>query len=122
MKSGYRIVWTNHSLNELQNTIHYLEENWTVKELQNLATSIEEAISLISHNPYLFQVSDIKRNVRRVIIAKHNTLYYRLKEDQIEILSFFSHRQSLKKSIKFPLLPPFDMFPSLLFGVKRKAC
>lgn len=97
MKSGYRIVWTNHALNELQNTIHYLEENWTVKELQNLATSIEEAISLISHNPYLFQVSDIKRNIRRVIIAKHNTLYYRLKEDQIEILSFFSHRQSPKK-------------------------
>ncbi|CAM3484065.1 type II toxin-antitoxin system RelE/ParE family toxin [Aquirufa ecclesiirivi] len=97
MKSGYRIVWTNHALTELQNTIHYLEENWTGKELQNLATNIEEAISLISHNPYLFQVSEIKRNIRRVTIAKHNTLYYRLKEDQIEILSFFSHRQSPEK-------------------------
>lgn len=61
MKNGYRIVWTNHSLNELPNTIHYLEENWTVKELQNLATKNEEVISLISHNPNLFQVSDFKK-------------------------------------------------------------
>ncbi|MHA8086204.1 type II toxin-antitoxin system RelE/ParE family toxin [Aquirufa sp. Wall-65K1] len=97
MKSGYRIFWTDHALNELHNTIQYLQENWTTKELQNLATKIEEVISLISHNPYLFQVSGFKKNVRRVVIARHNSLYYQIKENQIEILSFFSHRQSLKK-------------------------
>jgi plasmid stabilization system protein ParE len=61
MKSGYKIYWTDFALKELADTIAYLEENWTVKELQNLASEIEENLLLISQNPYLFQSSDVKK-------------------------------------------------------------
>ena len=55
MKNGYKILWTDFALKELENTIEYLEENWTEKELQNLALNIEETLKLISQNPELFQ-------------------------------------------------------------------
>ena len=97
MKSGYRILWTDFALSELEKTIEYLEENWTEKELRNLATKLEEILSLISQNPNLFQASEIKKDIRRVVILIHNTLYYRIVNDQIEIISFFSNRQSPKK-------------------------
>ena len=97
MTNGYKILWTDFALSELENTIEYLEENWTERELRNLALEIEETLSLISHNPNLFQTSDVKKDIRRVVIAKHNTLYYRVKNNTIEILSFFSNRQSPKK-------------------------
>ena len=97
MKSGYRILWTDFALSELEKTIEYLEENWTEKELRNLATKLEEILSLISQNPNLFQASEIKKDIRRVVILTHNTLYYRIVNDQIEIISFFSNRQSPKK-------------------------
>jgi plasmid stabilization system protein ParE len=82
---------------ELEDTIEYLEENWTEKELQNLALNIEETLKLITQNPELFQVSEIKKNIRRAIIFSHNTMYYRVKNNQIEIISFFSNRQNPKK-------------------------
>ena len=41
MKSGYEIHWTDNALKKLQKTIAYLEENWTEKELQNLATQLD---------------------------------------------------------------------------------
>lgn len=34
MKSGYKILWTDHALSELENTVIYLEENWTERELK----------------------------------------------------------------------------------------
>ena len=29
MKNGYKILWTDNALNELEITIKYLQENWT---------------------------------------------------------------------------------------------
>jgi plasmid stabilization system protein ParE len=97
MKNGYKILWTDNALIELEKTIEYLEENWTETALQNLAFNLEETLSLVSQNPNLFQVSDTKKEIRRVIVLSHNTLYYRFGNNQIEIISFFSNRQSPKK-------------------------
>ena len=97
MKNGYKIVWSDFALDELQKTITHLEENWTEKELRKLAIRLENTLILISKNPFLFQASNIKLDLRRVVILKHNTLYYRLKKDTIEIISFFSNRQSPRK-------------------------
>ena len=97
MANGYKILWTDFALSELEKTIEYLEENWTERELRNLAIEIEETLNLLSHNPNLFQKSDIKKEIRRVVVAKHNTLYYRINNNSIEIISFFSNRQSPKK-------------------------
>jgi plasmid stabilization system protein ParE len=97
MKSGYKIFWTNNALNELEKTIEYLRENWTAKDISNFALKLEDTIALISRNPNLFPKSGIKRNVYRAIVAKHNTLFYRIEKDSVQILSLFSHRQSRKK-------------------------
>ncbi|MDO5523824.1 MAG: type II toxin-antitoxin system RelE/ParE family toxin [Bacteroidia bacterium] len=96
MKSGYKIHWTAHALDELNQTIRYLEENFSDKEIQKLAQKIENTAKLISQNPRLFPKSD-KKNVHKVVILKFNTLYYRIKSDYIEILSFFSNRQNPRK-------------------------
>ena len=97
MKSGYKILWTDFALKELEKTIEYLEENWSEKELRNLAENIEEKLALISQNPNLFQASGHKKEIRRVVILTYNKLYYRVTNEQIEIISFFSNRQSPKK-------------------------
>lgn len=93
MKSGYKILWTDHALSELKDTIEYLEENWNDRELQNFSPELDHTIELISKKPTIFQVSKMKKNVRRAVVAKFNNLYYQENNDTIEILSFFSNRQ-----------------------------
>jgi len=75
MKSGYKILWTNNALKELESTIEYLIKKWTDKEIQNLALRIEETLELISNNPNMFQSSDVKKNIRRAVISKYSTMY-----------------------------------------------
>lgn len=97
MKSGYEIFWTDFALEELEKTIEHLKANWTEKELKNLALHLEETLHLISQNPQLFQRSEIKKDIRRVVVLSHNTLYYRIKKNTIEVISFFLNRQNPKK-------------------------
>lgn len=97
MKSGYEILWTDNALNELAKTIIYLEENWTEKELKTLALKLEHTLNLISRNPFLFQISDSKKEIRRAVVLTLNTLYYQIKENKVEVLSFFSNRQNPNK-------------------------
>jgi len=62
---------------------------WTEREMRNLSNEIERTLSLISKNPELFQKSKVNNGVRRAVIMKYNSLYYRKNNDIIEVLSFF---------------------------------
>jgi plasmid stabilization system protein ParE len=93
MESGYSIRWTDNALQELADTIDYLLINFTEKETGFLANEIERITFLIASNPALFPESGIKKGVRKVVVAKYNTLYYRINNKSVEILSFFSNRQ-----------------------------
>ncbi len=97
MENGFNIYWTDNALAELEITFEYLETNFTLTELNFLAKEIDKIISLISVNPKLFPESEIKKGIRKVVIAKYNTMYYRLNKKSIEIISFFSNRQSPTK-------------------------
>ncbi|MBI9036609.1 MAG: type II toxin-antitoxin system RelE/ParE family toxin [Bacteroidales bacterium] len=98
MKSGYKIKWTDNALTELEKIYQYLEENWTSEELNKLSLEIERTVNLISNYPNIFPVSE-RKNIRKVIVKRFNTLYYREKGQTIEILSFFSNRQSPEKRL-----------------------
>ena len=96
MKSGYKIVWTSHALSELTQTLQYIHQHFSDREIKKLAQKIENTTELIAQNPKLFPLSE-KKNVCRAVIMRYNTLYYRIKQNHIEILSFFSNRQNPKK-------------------------
>ena len=97
MKSGYKIEWTDNALKELKATFNYLEDNWTERELSRLANELERILNLISINPGLFPVSE-KQNIRRAVVKKLNSLYYReIAGNRVEIISFFANRQNPDK-------------------------
>src|SRR5690554_4925068 len=102
MKSGYKIKWTTNALKELAETIEYLENNFTDREINRLGMKIEQTIQLISQNPALFPESSFK-NVRRAVILKFNTIYYRVSDDIVEILSFFQTDKILTKERYFKI-------------------
>ena len=95
MRSGYRILWTDHALDELDATVDYLQLKFSRAEISRLATAIESTISNIASNPLMYPESGKASGVRRAVILRFNSLYYRLNSDSesIEIISFFSNRR-----------------------------
>ena len=96
MKSGYRITWTDHTLEELSQAFEYLQSNFSEKEANHLANEIESVICYISKYPKIYPESSQQNGVRRAVVARFNTLYYsvNIEKNQIEILSFFSNREN----------------------------
>ena len=97
MKSGYRILWTDHAISELKETIDYLENNWTEKELRKFSAKLDHTIELISKSPEIFPDSFEKKGIRKAVVEKHNSLYYRINRNSIEIISLFSNRKDPNK-------------------------
>lgn len=83
-------------MEELSETVGYLEREFYQKETDILGDEIERISSIISQNPNIFPHSD-RLKTRKAVILKFNTLYYRIMNDKVEILSFFSNRQSPDK-------------------------
>lgn len=101
MAVGYNVYWTEHALNELNLTFDYLENTFSIDVLTNLAQEIEIVIWLITQFPFLFPEVPNLNGIRRVVVLKYNTLYYRVDSQMltIEILSFFSNRQNPDKVV-----------------------
>src|SRR5436190_23652216 len=93
MKTVYKVFWTDHALEELKTAFQYLELNFSGNETSLLANKIESVLSYISKHPNLYPESSEKMGVRRAVVARFNTMYYRVNsaKKQIEILSFFAN-------------------------------
>lgn len=88
-----RIVWTTEADLTYGNVILYLEKKWSEKEIRNFVTRVSEVLNLLSQNPQLYRRSK-KKNIYQAVITKHTTLYYKLKNDSIDLLTFWDNRQS----------------------------
>lgn len=100
MKSGYKILWSDHAIFELKETIEYLENKWTEKELRTFSVKLDHTIELISKSPEIFPISIEKNNIRKAVVEKHNNLYYRINKNTIEIISLYANRKNpIKKKI-----------------------
>lgn len=97
MKSGFKIFWTDHALYELKETIEYLENKWTERELRIFSAKLDHTIELISKSPEMFPISLSRKRVHKAVVEKHNTLYYRVNNETIEIISLFSNRKNPNK-------------------------
>lgn len=94
-----KVRWTSTSKVTYLDVLSYLDENWTKRELQNFVDTVEKVISQIVAEPYMFEASNKKKNIRKGFVTKYNTLYYRIKprKKEIELLTFWDNRQDPNK-------------------------
>ena len=97
MRNGYKIVWSDEALENLEKIIHYLESNWTEKELKRFFSRLEKRIRLISQRPQIFPESQAKSSIKKSVLSKQTTIYYKIGKDTVEIVTFFDNRQNPEK-------------------------
>lgn len=97
MISGFKIQWTDHALSELSVTVKYLEKNWSERELIQFSNVVDNTIEIISRHPEIYPVSNKKKKIRKAVVDKNNTIYYRIINDSIQILSVFGTKQDPAK-------------------------
>lgn len=94
-----KVSWTPKARFTYFRVLEYLDEAWTIREIQNFVDRTEKTLSQIVKTPEMFEASRKKKNVRKGLITKHNTLYYRIRirKQEIELITFWDNRQNPKK-------------------------
>lgn len=93
---AFVIRWTKRADITFAKIVSYLEKEWTEKEVGNFVKKTFIVINLISHNPEMFPATKGK-DVRKGLISKQNSLIYRIKKKEIELLFFWDNRQNPRR-------------------------
>jgi len=97
MKNTFKIIWTDRALSDLRNIVTYLEENWTVKEIQKFARLLDLQLNRLINHPFLFPESNKFKKIRKSVLTRQISIYYRVINNEIQIISLFDNRQNPKK-------------------------
>ena len=86
------IIWTNRAINEYENVILYLLEEWTAKEAQKFIDHSNSVLSKICITPYMFKASQTHSYMHKGKITKHSSFIYQVDNNEIIILRVIDNR------------------------------
>lgn len=87
------VIWSPSSEKDFISILNYLKMNWGITVERNFIDISEKLVIQISNNPRQFPLIQRKKKVRKCIITKHNTLFYRDKQKFVEIIRIYDTRQ-----------------------------
>jgi len=94
-----QIIWSPLSEKDFENILDYLKSNWDKKVVEKFIDITDQLIYQISINPKQYPIINKSKRIRKCVITKHNTLFYRDRKDFIDVLRLFDTRQDPKKLI-----------------------
>jgi plasmid stabilization system protein ParE len=90
--ASYSIIWSPTAKISYYKILEYLNDNWTIKELEAFVKRTEEVIDHIYKNPLLYPYSK-ESDTHKCVVVKQVSLFYRIKNNGIELLVFWDTRQ-----------------------------
>jgi len=76
--------------------LEYIFKEFGQKKAKEIYDRIEKIISEISKKPEMYQASKKQKGLRKCVFSKQTSIYYRIKEDCIEVVSFRPNRKNPK--------------------------
>jgi plasmid stabilization system protein ParE len=67
------------------------------KRAKEIYLSIENTLDLISKSPEMYRTSNRREGLRKCTFSKQTSIYYRIKEEHTEVVSFRPNRKDPKK-------------------------
>jgi len=88
------ISWTPRATRDLANLLEYLSFEWSQAVVSAFTLELEFQIDLIRSFPELGVASRRNPLIRKILVSKHNALYYMVDGTHILILNIFDTRRS----------------------------
>lgn len=78
----------------------FLLENWSEEVKSTFIKKLDSSIRIIREKPEIFPKSKVANGLRKCVITKQTTLFYRFNSSKIDVVSIFDTRQNPKKISK----------------------
>jgi plasmid stabilization system protein ParE len=91
------IVFSKRATLKLEGLLHYLETEWSLKVKHSFIARLDNALFQIAKMPENCPVSHKKKGVYKCLVSKQTSLFYRINDKEIEIITLFDNRQKPSK-------------------------
>lgn len=82
---------------KLDKLFGYLIQEWSVKVKNEFVEKLDNCIDIIQQQPEAFPESNKRLGLRKCVVTKQTTLYYRFNSKRINIVTLFDTRQNPKR-------------------------
>jgi plasmid stabilization system protein ParE len=89
---AYQIVPKERFKKKVIKVLEYLEREWSHKVAAEFLRKIDNKFDILSKQPMIGRPSQKYKNVRGIIITRHNKMYYRIQGNKIIIINLFDTR------------------------------
>ena len=90
-------IFSSRSKLQLDSLLDYLEIRFSVSSKKKFVLKLDKVIVIIQNDPVTFPKSNNDKAIRKCVISKQTTLYYRYNNQEIRLLAFFDTRQNPTK-------------------------
>ena len=90
------IIWSEYAIEDVLDNIHYLEREWTEKEVKRFSDKTNEILDKLSKGNIKFKKSGYKDTLV-VPIVKQINLFYKKEGNDIILLRFWNNYQNPEK-------------------------
>ena len=94
------LIWTSTASSDFISISDYLVSTWGLNSAISFEILVEDSLGLIQKFPEMHKFYDINKEIRKCVLNRHTSLYYRVEKRCIRILGLVSNRRN-PKSIQF---------------------
>lgn len=91
-KKAVIVEWTEQSLDTAIRIKKYLERSFSEKEIETFLTLLSTFENAVAVFPKLYPVTLKKKNIRRAVLSKELSVYYRFYKKRVEVLAVLDNR------------------------------
>ncbi|WP_410492721.1 type II toxin-antitoxin system RelE/ParE family toxin [Cyclobacterium sp. SYSU L10401] len=77
--------------------LEYVVRKFGQQKTKEIYVNIEKTLDRISESPKMYRESNKRNGLRKCVFSKQTSIYYRINEDHIEIVSFRPNRKDPNK-------------------------
>lgn len=89
------IRWSRNARQNFLDLLLYLQENWGDEKAIAFHEKVETIIQSILQFPFQYPAYRLAGNqkIRKCVVSKQTSLFYKVEAETIDLLAFFDHRQ-----------------------------
>jgi len=91
------LIWSDRSLKEYDDLIYYLSNHWSEDIALRVMVEIDQTVLHIQASPEHFPFYSKRKKIKRCVASPQTSIYFKVYNDKLEILTIFDNRQNPKK-------------------------
>ena len=89
----YAIIFSSEAIDTFESIKEQISERWGNKTMVEFEKRTRQVLNVIETSPFIFQSISLNNNIRRGFIHRNCSMFYEIKETEIDILFFWDNRQ-----------------------------